>query len=123
MVFKCLIVMNLVIAMSARKNRRIVMRLIVLGEYCYVAMMLICVHCYRKGPFYLENKSLPVFKWNTHTYKVPEIVNTLLNTSKNVCLGTPTSVEHNCTFLVEQTKLKCTANLRADDSGSWEYGV
>ena len=55
-----------------------------------------------------------------HTYKVPEIVNTLVNNSasfKNVCL---TNVEHNCTFLVDQAKLKCIADLREDDSGLWK---
>lgn len=115
--------MNLVMAMTARRNRSIVMRLIVLGGYCYASMMLMCVHCYSKGPFYLENKSLPVFEWNAQTYKVPEIVSTLLNTSassKNVCFRTPTNVEHNCTFLVNQAKLKCAADLRADDCGSWK---
>ena len=112
--------------MTARRNRlSIVIRSIVLGGYCYAAMMLICV-CYRKGPFYLNNKSLPVFEWNARTYKVPEIINTLLNTSfsnfssKSVCFCTPTNVEHNCTFLVDQTKLKCAADLRADDSGAWK---
>ena len=82
------------------------------------------VPCYRKGPFYLENKSLPVFEWNVHAYKVHEIVHTLLDTSlspNNVCVFTPTNVEHNyCIFLVNQSKLKCAANLRADDSGLWE---
>lgn len=109
--------------MTARKNRRIVMRLIVLGGYSYAVMTQICVRCYRKGPFYRENKSLPVFEWNLHTYKVSEIVNTLLKTStssKNICFCTPTNVEHNCTFLVNQAKLKCAADLRADDSGSWK---
>ena len=74
----------------------------------------------QKGPFYLDIKSLPVFEWNAHTYKVPEIVNTLLNNSKNICLCTPTNVEHNCTFLVDQAKLKCAADLRVDNSGSWK---
>ena len=60
--------------------------MMVLSRYCYTAMMLIYVHCYRKGPFYLENKSLSVFEWNAHTYKVPEIVNTLLNTSASCLL-------------------------------------
>lgn len=75
----------------------------------YVGIMLYLHFC-RKEPFYLKNKSLPVFEWNAHTYKVPEIVQTLLSTSVssiNVCFCTPTNVEHNCTFLVDQSKLKC----------------
>jgi len=83
------------------------------------------VYCCRKkkGQFYRDNKSLPVFKWNAHTYDVSEIVDILLNTaasSNMVCVHTPNNIQHNCTFLVDQTKLKNAADLRADDSGSWK---
>ena len=117
--------MNLAIVMTAWKNRRIVMKLIVLGKHCYTTMVFICVHRYRKkkGRFYQENKSLPVFEWNAHTYNVHKIVDALLNNTASldtVCYCTPTGIEHNCTFLVNQAKLKCAADLRADDSGSWK---
>ena len=73
--------------------------------------------------FYRGNKSIPVFEWNKplHTYKVQDVAQTLLcDSKKDVCFCTPTNVEHNCTFLVDQSKLKCMADLRADDSGSWK---
>jgi len=77
----------------------------------------------KKGQFYQDNKSLPVFEWNARTYNVSEIIGILLNTaasSNMVCFCTPNNVQHNCTFLVDQTKLKNVADLRADDSGSWK---
>ena len=64
-----------------------------------------------------------MFEWNAHTYSVQEIVDTLLNSaasSNMVCFCTPNDIKHNCTFLVDQTKLKHAADLRANDSGSWK---
>lgn len=58
-----------------------------------------------------------------HTYKVNEITQALLETSpvdQKVCHRTPTNVEHNCTFLVDQSKLKLQSDLKVDDCGSWK---
>ena len=57
-----------------------------------------------------------------HTYKVNEIAQALLNDSSNdskICHRAPTNVEHNCTFLIDRSKLKLPADIKADDSGSW----
>ena len=78
----------------------------------------------QRSTFYQDNKSLPVFEWNhsMHTYKVNEIAQVLLNDSSDhskVCHRAPTNIEHNCTFLIDQSKLKSPADIKADDSGSW----
>ena len=66
---------------------------------------------------------MPVYEWNPcmHTYKVSEIAQALLESSpthSNICHRTPTNVEHNCTFLVDQSKLKLQSDLKADDCGA-----
>ena len=68
---------------------------------------------------------MPVYEWNhsLHTYKVTEIAQALLKsslTAPKVCHRTPTNVEHNCTFLVNQSKLKSQSDLKVDDCGSWK---
>ena len=68
---------------------------------------------------------MPVYEWNhlLHTYKVTEIAQALLEsslTAPKVCHHTPTNVEHNCTFLVNQSKLKSQSDLKVDDYGSWK---
>ena len=68
---------------------------------------------------------MPVYEWNPcmHTYKVSEIAQALLESSpthSNICHCTPTNVEHNCTFLVDQSKLKSQSDLKADDCGAWK---
>jgi len=77
-----------------------------------------------KTPFYCGNKSLLVFKWNAslHTYKVDEIAKALLTISDDsrICHCTLTSIEHNCSFLIDRSKLSSLADLKADDSGSWK---
>ena len=80
---------------------------------------------FRRNTFYRGNKSLPVFEWNRsmHTYKVNEIAQALLNDSSDdskICHRAPTNIEHNCTFLVDRSKLKSPADIKADDSGSWK---
>ena len=79
---------------------------------------------FRQSVFYHGNKSLPVFEWNRsmHTYKVNEIARALLNDSPDdskICHRAPTNIEHNCTFLIDRSKLKSPADIKADDSGSW----
>ena len=57
-----------------------------------------------------------------HTYKVNEIVQALLNDSSDgskICHRVPTNIEHNCTFLIDRSKLKSPADVKADDNGSW----
>ena len=84
-----------------------------------------CYVFFRRSTFYRGNKSLPAFEWNhsMHTYKVNEIAQALLNDSSHhskICHCAPTNVEHNCTFLIDQSKLKSPADIKADDSGSWK---
>ena len=78
---------------------------------------------FRQSTFYHGNKSLPVLKWNRslHTYKVNEIAQALLTISDDskICHCTPTNVEHNCSFLIDRSKLASHADIKADDSGSW----
>lgn len=68
---------------------------------------------------------MPVYQWNkpNHTYKVYEIAQAILENSANdakVCLRTPTNIQHNCTFLVDQSELRSRDDLKADDCGSWK---
>ena len=96
--------------------------IVVLGNLTIIAF-LFCIVLYRKGMFYRGNKSIPVFEWNKplHTYKVQDVAQALLcDSKKGVCFCTPTNIEHNCIFLVDQSKLKSKADLRVDDSGSWK---
>lgn len=58
-----------------------------------------------------------------HTYKVNEIAQALLNDSSDdskICHRAPTNIEHNCTFLIDRSRLKSPADIKADDSGSWK---
>ena len=55
--------------------------------------------------------------------KVSKIAQALLESSSTyskICHCTPRNAEHNCTFLVDQSKLKLQSNLKADDCGSWK---
>ena len=57
-----------------------------------------------------------------HIYQVNKIVQALLNDFSDglkICYHVPTNVEHNCTFLIDRSKLKVPADVKADDSGSW----
>ena len=57
-----------------------------------------------------------------HTYKANEIAQALLNDTSdnpNICHRVPTNIEHNCSFIVDRSKLKSPADIKADDCGSW----
>ena len=58
-----------------------------------------------------------------HTYNVADIVQALLSISSDdsrICHRTPTNVEHNCTFIIDRSKLRSPADITADDSRSWK---
>ena len=80
---------------------------------------------FRRCTFYRDNKSLPVYEWNSplHTYNVTDIAQAILTISTDdsrIFHRAPTNVEHNCTFLIDQSKLRSPADIKADDSGSWK---
>ena len=68
---------------------------------------------------------MPIYEWNKpiHTYKVYEVAQAMLENSTNdlkVWHRTPTNIVHNCTFLVNQSRLRFWDDLKADDYGSWK---
>ena len=40
--------------------------------------------------------------------------------STKICYTTPVNVEHNCTFIIDQSKLANPDDIHADDCGSWK---
>ena len=47
------------------------------------------------------------------------LVDRQLDSSK-ICNVTPSDIEHNCTFIVDQSKLEHAGDIRADDCGVWK---
>ena len=56
-------------------------------------------------------------------YSVSDLLNILIERfgiEDKICCVTPTNVEHNCTFVVDQSCLKDPDDIKTDDNGSWK---
>ena len=61
-------------------------------------------------------------KNSVRTYGLSEIISIVVdekNTEGKTCSIVPINVEHNCTFVVDSSKLESPKDVRADDCGSW----
>ena len=38
----------------------------------------------------------------------------------HICVAQPVNIEHNVTFLIDRTKLKCPEDIVSDDMGVWD---
>ena len=104
---------------SSNDNEHVKLRCLI-----YIIGSFVVYAFFKRSTFYYGNKGLPVFEWNysMHTYKVDEIAQALLNDTSdkpNTCHRVPTNIEHNCSFIVDRSKLKSPADIKADDCGSW----
>ena len=75
--------------------------------------------------YYRDNPSLPVYEMSKRlrNYSVSDLLNILIerfSIEDKICCVTPTNVEHNCTFVVDQSCLKDPDDIKADDNGSWK---
>ena len=56
------------------------------------------------------------------TYASKDIFDILIDrvdVEGKICCSVPINVEHNCTFVVDTSKLKCNDDVRSDDCGVW----
>ena len=51
---------------------------------------------------------------------IAQAILTISTDDSRICHRAPTNVEHNCTFLIDRSKLRSPADIKADDSGSWK---
>lgn len=79
---------------------------------------------YRKGQFYDENPSHPVYQW-THCkqhFSIEELGKILLTDyvpCAKICSSQPTQICHNTAFVVNMDALEDPNDIRADENGVW----
>jgi hypothetical protein len=67
-----------------------------------------------------NNPKLPIYERTSNRYPAETIVRILLGSvdPQRVCSIQPLSVQANCTFVVDTSKLESVKNLTADDNGA-----
>lgn len=76
------------------------------------------------GKFYKVSKALPVYERNAtvRSYGMKETCSLLVDRQIDdikVCKTSPVNIEHDCTFVIDQSKLAHSDDIRADDCDVW----
>lgn len=74
---------------------------------------------------YNDDLKTPVYTREKDVFTPKQTVELLLNSEKyvdrrEICTAQPLRVQHNCTFIVDLSKLKDTQDVKCDDLGSWK---
>lgn len=72
--------------------------------------------------YFNDNPKLPIYQRTPHRYPAETIMRILLGAvnPQRICSIQPLSVQANCTFVVDTSKLESVKNLTADDNGAWQ---
>lgn len=75
--------------------------------------------------YYNGSLLLPIYSMENKILSPVDVINVLFNigssvSSELVCSQQPLHVEHNRTFIVDLSSLKCQDDVKCDDVGSWK---
>ena len=70
---------------------------------------------------YNDDALTPVYEWKNVAYSFEELITILLkeHSKEHLCVAPPINVAHNVAFLIENSKMKKSDDLKCDDMGAW----